>query len=598
MQSNYETQNCHMYRVNEEGERELMANFEAEILEETRYVDGMNTDTVLRIGGKQQENPDADPFKLPTIEVSAESYASMNWVMPNWGVKAIVRPGQGVKDDLRAAIQIRSKPTIRTIYKHLGWTMLNETRRGYLHAGGAITKEGNDKSVSVVLPQELSLYNLATKVSAVEGVKAIVDLASLAEPFVTWPLIAAALSPLYGPVDFAVHLTGRTGTFKSEIMSLMQSFYGPAMDARHLPGSWSSTGNALEAQAFLAANAAFVVDDFIPTGTSWQLRSYQQTADKIIRAQGNQAGRARLTDVSSLQRTMYPRGIILSTGEDTPEGHSVRARMMIIELSPGDIKPQSLSRAQAERHMFVGGVAALIQRLAGKEVNLKPRVEEIRRRHIGVGHTRTPSMIGYMVAVLEDFFTWSVEIKAMSERDANTYIREATDAIVETGKKQNSYLEDADPVDIFLSALRATLANGHGHIRKLNGGIPQKATIMGWTVDDPQAEMPLYKSKGPCIGWIAWNDNEIFLDMNIGFAAVKKAAGTEFALTKQTLFKRLKDAGILSRVDEGRQRNTIRITAENHPRQVVAMIASETFQTQEQGEDDGNDEQSEEAIPE
>ena len=44
---------------------------------------------------------------------------------------------------------------------------------------------------------------------------------------------------------------------------------------------------------------------------------------------GNQAGRARLTDTSNLQQTFYPRGVIFSTGEDTPEGHSVRARMMI-----------------------------------------------------------------------------------------------------------------------------------------------------------------------------------------------------------------------------------------------------------------------------
>ena len=40
------------------------------------------------------------------------------------------------------------------------------------------------------------------------------------------------------------------------------------MDARHLPGSWSSTGNALEGLAFSAKDVLLVVDDFAPTGSA------------------------------------------------------------------------------------------------------------------------------------------------------------------------------------------------------------------------------------------------------------------------------------------------------------------------------------------
>lgn len=573
------------FRENDEGETELMANFVATIVEETRYVNGLTTETKLHIEGEQNgENPEADPIKLPRVEVTSESFQSMNWVLSNWGVRCVIRPGQGIKDDLRAEIQLASKPLVKTIYRHMGWTELAGGKRAYLHAGGAITAAGNDDSVTVQLPQELMLYDMATQVKPQDGARAILDLAGLAEPRIMWPMIAAALTPLYGPVDFAIHLAGRTGTFKSEVMSLMQSFYGPKMDARHLPGSWSSTGNALEAQAFYAANAAFVVDDFIPVGTSWQLRAYQQNADKLIRAQGNQSGRARLTDVSNLQRTMYPRGIILSTGEDTPEGHSIRARMLIIELSPGDVKPQALTRAQSMRPLFVGGTAALAQSLAKSPANLTQRMEELRRENIKIGHSRTPSMLGRLIATIEHFALWSKEIGAIS--NAESIVKEATTAILETGNKQNIYLEDSDPVDIFLGALRSTMSNGGGHVRTLTGGIPDKAASLGWNVDSDNSDMPIYKCKGPTIGWINWRTNELFLEINTGFAAVKKTAGSEFNLTKQTLVKRMKDAGILQRTDDARQRNTVRITAENHPRQVIAMTATDALNTQEAGDGD------------
>ena len=42
------------------------------------------------------------------------------------------------------------------------------------------------------------------------------------------------------------------GTFKTELAALAQQHYGAGLDARHLPGSWSSMGNSLEALAFAA----------------------------------------------------------------------------------------------------------------------------------------------------------------------------------------------------------------------------------------------------------------------------------------------------------------------------------------------------------
>lgn len=582
----YEVLGTKMYRSDDEGNLEQMCNFVAEIVEETHYVDGTDeTRTELVIDGHYTvivgDPPKEEVRSFKRATVPAESFAGMAWVMPNWGVQAVIQPGTSMKDDLRAAIQLRSKPKIRTIYRHTGWAQISDRRPGFLHAGGAITKNGNDKTVSVQLPPEMAFYNLTTEVKPQDAFAATLALVELGPPEVMYPLLAATLAPLYGPVDFAAHVTGRTGTYKSEVMSLFQSHYGPGMDARHLPGSWSSTGNALEAQAFIAKNVAFVVDDFIPNGTSWQVRQFQATADKLIRAQGNQAGRARLTDVSSLQTTLYPRGIVLSTGEDTPEGHSVRARMLIMELAPGDVTPEALTKAQARRHLYSGTVAALVQLLAGRpEVfALKDaKTAEWRKFLQAVGHSRTPAMLGRLLATLECTLDLALEQKWIDKATHKKHHLAGTKAIKAIGEQQVHFLEEQDPAEAFIAAIRQVVGTGGGHFRLTSGGVPKFATQLGWSEERDDEDNPTsFKSRGPLIGWVIPKDDELFLDMTAGYNIVKKAAGQEVTFTKQTMLKRLKEAGKMSRADETRQRNTVRINAEGHQRTVIALNLAEVL---------------------
>jgi len=589
--ASYEYDQCRTYKIDDEGERIPLANFTARIIRETRIVDGINTETTLTLTGSLANNDgESNASELPEVDVPASAFAGMQWVMSAWGVRALIFPGTSIKEDLRTAIQLNSRPKVNTIYRSIGWTEING-KRAYLHQGGAITSTGNDANVSVRLPNELSKYNLTTNANPKEAFQASLQLTELGPKEVVWPLWTATLCPLFGPVDFATHLTGRSGTFKSELISLFQSHYGPGMDARHLPGSWSSTGNALEAQAYFAANASFVIDDFVPTGTSWQVRAYQTTADKIIRSQGNQAGRARLTDTSSLQTAYYPRGICMSTGEDTPEGHSVRARMLIMETSPGDIKPTPLSRCQAQRKLYVAFTADLIKTLCDQKINITERAEQIRNENIDIGHTRTPPMIGRLIATGETVLKWALEKKYIQKKECDKLIREMKNSILKAGNSQQTYLETADPVEIFRAALRQVLGANQAHIRKLNGGIPRNPTILGWTTENSYSDVPTYKSHGPCIGWIDWDADEILIEVNTGYNAVKKIAGQELAITKQTLFKRMKDAGALTRTDEARQRNTIRVTAENHPRQVICMSVATVMESSEvpQDEQDAED---------
>jgi len=134
------------------------------------------------------------------------------------------------------------------------------------------------------------------------------------------------------------------GSVKSELAALVQQHYGPGLDARHLPGSWRSTDNGLEGLLFSAKDAVTVVDDFAPCGGPHDIARWHQRADRIVRAQGNNAGRGRMRADGTLRPPKPPRGMVLSTGEEIPKGQSLRTRMLILEISKWDIARGALTR--------------------------------------------------------------------------------------------------------------------------------------------------------------------------------------------------------------------------------------------------------------
>ncbi len=214
---------------------------------------------------------------------------------------------------------------------------------------------------------------------------------------VTVPLLAAVYRAVLGPCDFALHLTGSTGAGKSELAALIQRHFGAGFDGRHLPGSWSSTANALEALAFSAADAVLVVDDFAPTAGAGDVDRAHRDADRLLRAQGNRSGRLRMRPDGSLRATKPPRGPIVSTGEDLPRGQSLRPRVLVVDVGRSDVDWGRLTDCQAH-----AGAGHLAQALAGFLRWMAGRYEatqsqfaalpELRDRAAASGeHRRTPA---------------------------------------------------------------------------------------------------------------------------------------------------------------------------------------------------------------
>ena len=94
---------------------------------------------------------------------------------------------------------------------------------------------------------------------------------------------------------------------------------------------------------------------------------------------------------------------------------------------------------------------------------------------------------------------------------------------------------------------------------------------MGWdTVGDQGLE---WKCHGPRIGWYDSKTETVYLDAAVAYETIRRHSRGTITITRQTLYKRLREAGMLSKWDEARSRNTIRIQAEGAGRMTLALAA-------------------------
>jgi hypothetical protein len=254
----------------------------------------------------------------------------------------------------------------RTVYTYTGWCPIGD-EWVYHHAEGAIGPRGPVESLSIDLPDALASFRLPELPSAeaVGGaVRASLDLSrGLAPDKVVLPLLMTAIRAVLPGADFSTHVCGRTGSFKTELAALLQQHFGAELHAKNLPANWSSTGNALEGIAFAAKDALLVVDDFAPAGNAADIIRYHREAERLFRAQGNRSGRQRLRPDGSLKPAKPPRGLVLSTGGDVPKGHSLRARLLVVEVERDDVDVARLTRCQqrAAAGLYAQAMAGYLQ---------------------------------------------------------------------------------------------------------------------------------------------------------------------------------------------------------------------------------------------
>src|SRR5262249_23554589 len=145
-----------------------------------------------------------------------------------------------------------------------------------------------------------------------------------------------------------------------------------------------------------AKDALLVVDDFAPPerGRDGEL---QNVAERLFRAAGNQQGRSRLGGNGTLRDAKAPRGLVLATGEKVPQGRSIRARLLGVEVGAGDGDRGRLSECQqaGADGQFAAALGGFVAWIAGhyeeSQAQLRRRALAIRGQGRGRAvHARLP----------------------------------------------------------------------------------------------------------------------------------------------------------------------------------------------------------------
>ena len=231
--------------------------------------------------------------------------------------------------------------------------------------------------------------------------------------------------------------------------------YGAQFDRLHLPGQWSATPNFIERLCFDFKDAPVVIDDSAPTGSQHDIARFHSVADRVFRSVGNRGGRGRMQADGTVRANLPPRGLVIATGEDAPRGQSVRVRLVIIEVGPGDIRLDQLTAAQD-----AGGRGVLVAALAGFVQWMAAHFEEMRERcpalllefrgdaQANSAHARTPDAVAHLALGWWAFLRFAVDAHALSQSEAEATFRRVWEALGELGARQTSLQSGEEPPSI------------------------------------------------------------------------------------------------------------------------------------------------------
>ena len=283
----------------------------------------------------------------------------------------------------------------------------------------------------------------------------------------------------------------------------------------------------------------------------------------------------------SLRPTRPPRGLILSTGEDVPRGHSVRARALIVEVEPNSVNVERLSLAQthARAGLYARSTYGFVRYLATRydeiEERIRDSVERERERALeaeAAAHARLPDIVGQMMVGAEMFLQFAQTIGAVSSGEAVTLLDRARIAIGSLATRQSGVQRDAEPVAVYLELLRAALVSGRAHIAAPDGRVPDTPGAWGWRCSTSSASEE-WRPQGDRIGYV--EDDDLYLVPQAAYKAAQSVGGegSGLAISAQTLNKRLSERGYLCSTDRSRDTLTVRRVLDSARREVLHLRA-------------------------
>ena len=490
--------------------------------------------------------------RLKRVTVSAADLDAMNWVTGQWGFSASLAPGSTTKGKVAWAIKKVGQMTAKQVteYSHTGWRKIGG-KYAFLYHGGAVGMEG----VTVNLGDN-ALKNYRLDGSGAEGFDRIgfreaAEISLRVQKVMKEEIGTALLGTMYlAPLReflqltdvvpaFALFMYGKTGTHKSTAAALALSHFGN-FHAKNPPASFSSTGNQIRTEAFLAKDVPLLVDDYHPTTSMQEKRQMAAIAQQLSRAFGDGSDRGRLNADRTIAASRPPRSVAVITGEDLPAiGASGLARFFILDIDEGDIpvgaemtEMQELARKGYLQRAMRGYILWLSEQTAELPERLHDlflRYRERVRKEGGAQHDRAPETIACILIGYTMMANYFRDVGLIDTEEAARMTVAAMRRLMDAASAQAKSMESEKPTRIFLEMTGEMLSSHAAMLKDL-------------TAEKPRDPFP----NEHMIGFM--DRDYYYLLPNAAFGMVSRMCreqGVEFPVSLKALYKHLKTDGVL-----------------------------------------------------
>lgn len=393
-----------------------ITNFTATVICEEYIDDGTgNRERCVRMRGSLMTGQ-----PLPEISVPTKDWTTIKtWLHKGWGFRPVVYGEE--RHVLQCISLCGQEAPERTQYTHTGWANGAAGKLMFLTPHGPrgtdVSQSAFDEIARVAAPEKLKGYCIpetATEHQVREAFAWIERFLDCGKLEATAPLMAAMfLAPLssFLNLDFALFLTGHTGSHKSSLVAAAMAVWGPRWSKDTLPLSFNATANAMEAMAFHAKDLPLPIDNYVPNvkGTG------QDVLKRISHSFADHSGRDRMNARAELVAAKPFRSFCIITGEDVPYGAGAGAtnRYYIVPMQRDTLRLVDLEAVQeagwsgrmapAMTH-YLGYLTKKMEdpEWIGKIVAYQYRLEkEARRAAAGREHDRLTSQTAWMRTGLE-----------------------------------------------------------------------------------------------------------------------------------------------------------------------------------------------------
>lgn len=354
-------------------------------------------------------------------------------------------------------------------------------------------------------------------------------------------VVAASIRTALG-INFKPTLwfEGGSGTGKSEITKLLQSFYG---DFTELFG-WNSTDKYISDVGNAFKDCALVIDD------------YKESLGKHVKAKALNVVQFSYDDV--LRGTMTKTGeanvgknnqsLMIASGEDVPaQESSVVSRMIIVTAPKRDLSKtkSQLSKCKDLQKEYNAVLPRFLHWFLNQDIAQIKKVYNENRDHYlegtaGIDNVdRIAQNLALNRVAFACFASFMRDMGTIQHVEEEKFLEQHMVETMRVREFMMKRCEEEKQSNVFLGALKEMLASGEVSIQGLDGYDHEHSPRIGFFKSSDTDTIYLWPQKA-------------------AVAVMERLRTTGFTVNKNSLARQLDDAGVLSEKDKGSYQKVVR----------------------------------------